>query len=118
VTSASASFMSAISSVGPSSLLQSAYSVQMLALTRNLSSPGISALYRNVTGYLGWSILGFKEKFPLFSTTKQTVNMTEKVLTELQLSKATADEATTSRGDPPTVTALPPPLLVRASRRQ
>ncbi|KAG2492660.1 hypothetical protein HYH03_009075 [Edaphochlamys debaryana] len=79
LASASASFLSMMST--RSSLLQSAYHIQMLAMSSNLASPGVSGAYRQIARYLRWSLLGIKGNIPLldsaFTSGQTTVNVSD-----------------------------------------
>ncbi|GLI59757.1 hypothetical protein VaNZ11_001712 [Volvox africanus] len=63
VSSTSVSFLTSVTIRTP--MLQSAYHLQMLAMTANLASPGISYAYRRIAKYLRWSIMGVKGNIPI-----------------------------------------------------
>lgn len=59
---AGASFLQALSA--KSGLMQASYHVQMLAMSANLASPGVTDIYRQVARYFRWSVLGVKGSLP------------------------------------------------------
>ncbi|GLC48516.1 hypothetical protein PLESTB_000106600 [Pleodorina starrii] len=66
LTSASASFFSAMTK--SSSILQSAYHIQVLSMSANLASPGVSATYRRVARFLRWSVMSIKGNLPVLDS--------------------------------------------------
>ncbi|EFJ43952.1 hypothetical protein VOLCADRAFT_95896 [Volvox carteri f. nagariensis] len=79
VAAASASSFSVLSS--RLSMLQSAYHIQILAMTASLASPGVSLRYRQVAGGLRWSVAGIKGNIPIldsaFGNNPRDVDTTE-----------------------------------------
>ncbi|GIL53224.1 hypothetical protein Vafri_8873 [Volvox africanus] len=65
-----------------SSLLQSAYHIQMLAMSINLASRGVSEMYERLPEVLRWSLMGIQGNLPaldnMFSSSK-TTNTTDTV---------------------------------------
>ncbi|GIL53216.1 hypothetical protein Vafri_8873 [Volvox africanus] len=63
ISSTSVSFLTTVTTRAP--ILQSAYHLQMLAMTANIASPGISYAYRRIAKYLRWSLMGVKGNIPI-----------------------------------------------------
>ncbi|GIM13099.1 hypothetical protein Vretimale_16261 [Volvox reticuliferus] len=63
LSSTSASFLTSVTTRTP--MLQNACHLQMLAMTANIASPGISYTYRRIAKYLRWSLLGVKGNIPI-----------------------------------------------------
>ncbi|GIM13091.1 hypothetical protein Vretimale_16258 [Volvox reticuliferus] len=106
----SVSFLSVLASRW--SVLQSAYHIQMLAMSANMASPGVSSGYRRVARYLRWSLMSIKGNIPLldkaFKNPKE-VNVSDIVNTNLG---AELKSANGTNGGPPMPPASPkPPYL-------
>ncbi|KXZ42478.1 SAD1 protein [Gonium pectorale] len=124
ITSASASFMSSFAA--RSSLLQSAYQIQGLAMSANLASPGISPAYREISRYLRWSVLSMKGNIPLLDRAFENsaeVNVSQQALAQFNLTGQLSANGTPSATSSSTARPPPPPsaLLMGAgagSRRR
>ncbi|GLI59755.1 hypothetical protein VaNZ11_001709 [Volvox africanus] len=141
-TAAIATSAACISSVpSHSSLLQSAYHIQMLAMSVNLASRGISEMYEGLPEVLRWSLMGIQGHLPaldrMFSSNAST-NTTDSVSKVLGLdmnslppsppaslavpshnrSRLLLADVNASLGGLPPKPTLPPQLLITQQSQQ
>ncbi|EFJ45307.1 hypothetical protein VOLCADRAFT_94393 [Volvox carteri f. nagariensis] len=106
--------VSALSSVSSqSSMLQSAYHIQMLAMSSSFASPGISSAYRKISRYLRWSLMGIKGNIPVLDnafSSQPAVNDSSKNANQ---SPRTVKNALQDSASP----VLPPPPAGLSRRR-
>ncbi|GLC71844.1 hypothetical protein PLESTF_001173100 [Pleodorina starrii] len=115
IVSVAAPFVASMSA--QSSMLQSAYHIQMLAMSSNLASPGVSPAYRRIAKFLRWSLMSIQGSIPVLDSafaSEENTNVTDRLNSTLKILRPYESNSTTdATASPPapqgTVSGMGPP---------